>query len=577
MRAQINRLGFAIAASAMFALVVPAGHASAHPLGNFTTNTATQVTVRPDSVETMYVVDLAEIPTLQARQRIGFAGRAVPDSVTARFAAQECDQIRRGLRVDIAGKPIAFDAVASVASFRGGQAGLTTTRIECTLRTPVHVGSNATVSVTDSNFADRIGWREISARGDRVTIGGAVASSSPTDLLRHYPSGAVSSPMNVRAQTFSVSSGGRALSPDANASLSKPTNKTTRGNDGLTQRFQALVAHRRLSVPYALGALALAALLGGIHALAPGHGKTLMAAYVMGRSGGRREILTIGSTVALTHTIGVVALGTVISASSTVAPDRTIRWFGVASGALVLLVGLQLLRSRLGWPSLVSVIRDRRTKHQARRAEAARAHHDHPHHDHPHHDGAHHDHPHHDHPHHDDVHHDHPHHDDAHHEHAPHEHAHGDRPIAPETMAARVHPLANDPRFVVTSHAHGGWSHTHVLPAVGSNVPTRQLIGMGLAGGLVPSPSALVVLLGAIALGRIGFGIGLVVAYGVGLAMTLMAAGLLIVRAEARVRRWVSGTTSGGLAVAVRAMPLVSAFALVGGGILLLSRSLAKL
>ena len=572
MRPQIKRFGFTAAAGVLLSIVVPAGHVSAHPLGNFTTNTATQVTVRPESVETHYVVDLAEIPTLQARQRIGFASRAVPATAAERFASQECDQIRRGLKVDVGGKTVGLNAVGSTASFLPGQAGLTTTRIECTLRSTAHVGSNTTVTVSDNNFADRIGWREISARGDRVTIAGSVASTSPTDLLRHYPTGAVSSPMNVRAQTFSASTGGQTLAPETRTTAVK----ATRGNDGLTQRFQALVAHRHLSLPYALGALALAALLGGIHALAPGHGKTLMAAYVMGRSGGRREILTIGSTVALTHTIGVVALGIVISASSTVAPDRTIRWFGVASGALVLLVGLQLLRSRLGWPSPLAALRNRREARRSRRV--APSHHDHPHHDHAYQDHPHHDHPHHDHPH---AHDDHPHDDHAHDHDDAHEHDHEDEHDRDRELvgaAARsTHRLADDPRFVVTSHAHGGWSHTHVLPAVGADVPTRQLIGMGLAGGLVPSPSALVVLLGAIALGRIGFGIGLVIAYGVGLAITLMAAGLLIVRAEARVRRWVSGTTNGGLAIAVRALPLVSALGLVGGGILLLSRSLAKL
>ncbi len=61
-----------------------------------------------------------------------------------------------------------------------------------------------------------------------------------------------------------------------------------------------------------------------------------------------------------------------------------------------------------------------------------------------------------------------------------------------------------------------------------------QLTALGIAGGLVPSPSALVVLLGAIALGRTGFGILLVLAYGVGMAATLTAAGLLLVAARDR-------------------------------------------
>ena len=103
---------------------------------------------------------------------------------------------------------------------------------------------------------------------------------------------------------------------------------------------------------------------------------------------------------------------------------------------------------------------------------------------------------------------------------------------------------------------------------------------MGLAGGMVPSPSALVVLLGAIALGRVGFGLGLVVAYGIGLAITLIAAGLLLVRFESRIRRWTtaSSTPMGArFRVAVNALPFVSGIAIIGAGLLLVARSLAKL
>jgi len=96
----------------------------------------------------------------------------------------------------------------------------------------------------------------------------------------------------------------------------------------------------------------------------------------------------------------------------------------------------------------------------------------------------------------------------------------------------------------------------------------------------VPSPSALVVLLAAIALGRVPFGVGLVFAYGVGLATTLIAAGLLLVRFETRVRRWTSNRNSplgARLVVAVNALPIVSGVAIVGAGLLLVIRSVAKL
>ena len=142
----------------------------------------------------------------------------------------------------------------------------------------------------------------------------------------------------------------------------------------------------------------------------------------------------------------------------------------------------------------------------------------------------------------------------------------------------RAHP--DDPRFVVTSHAHGGWAHDHVLPAPGAVVRRRELVMMGLAGGLVPSPSALVVLLGAIAVGRVPFGVALVVAYGIGLAVSLVGAGLLIVRFERGVRGWSSrlSTPAGArLNALTNALPLVSGFAIAGAGVLLLARSVAQL
>ena len=103
---------------------------------------------------------------------------------------------------------------------------------------------------------------------------------------------------------------------------------------------------------------------------------------------------------------------------------------------------------------------------------------------------------------------------------------------------------------------------------------------MGLAGGMVPSPSALVVLLGAIALGRIPFGIALVCAYGIGLAATLVAAGLLLVRFEGRARRWSTthpSSLAANFAIAISALPLLSGFAIAGAGLLLVLRSLQAL
>ncbi|NEC49134.1 nickel transporter, partial [Actinospica acidiphila] len=232
-----------------------------------------------------------------------------------------------------------------------------------------------------------------------------------------------------------------------------------RGADRWTRALDDLVARRDLTVGFAALALLLAVVLGAMHALAPGHGKTLMAATAAAR-GGRarmRDVLPMAASVTVTHTLGVVALGLLVTAGSAAAPT-VVAWLGIASGVLVTLAGAQLVR----------------------RALSQGGRHTHPH---------------------------------------SHEHEH-----------ARPHPHEH-PHTAVT-HTHGKRTHTH--PAA----PTlRGTILLGFAGGLVPSPSAVVVLVGAAALGHAWFGLLLVVAYGVGLALTLTAAGYAVVRAGGGVSR----------------------------------------
>ena len=574
---RVVRLGAAlgltlVATTALTAL--SASPASAHPLGNFTTNTATRLVVYPASLILRYTVDMAEIPALQVRQELGVVTGPVPAAVGDPWRDRTCASIARGLEVTVGGQAAALVAIpAHVLAFVPGQAGLSTLRLECGYKA-ARVASPGTAAVAlavrDTNFNDRLGWREITAVGDGVRLSGEVAAVSLTNELRSYPDGAATSPLHQREASFSATPDESRHAPadgPSSSPSSVPTSVGSRGNDGLTQRFQSLVAHRELTIPFAVGAMLLALVLGGFHALAPGHGKTIMAAYAVSRRGRKGDILAIGGTVALTHTIGILVLGTLVTASSKVSPAGALRWTSIASGVLVVCVGVTLVRSRLRSPRLLAGLTD----HDGGPGVHGHSHddsHEHGHgHEHPHQHPDPHEHPHpHEHP--DPHEHPHPH---AHEHPDPHEHPHPAKEVGAQV---RSHP--SDERFIVTSHAHGGWQHDHVLPAPGALVRRRELIAMGLAGGLVPSPSALVVLLGAIALGRIPFGLLLVVAYGIGLACTLIGAGLLMVRFESRVRRWTQsrGTVlGGGLVAVVNALPLISGLAIIGAGMLLVLRS----
>jgi nickel/cobalt transporter (NicO) family protein len=255
--------------------------------------------------------------------------------------------------------------------------------------------------------------------------------------------------------------------------------------------------------------VALAVLLGALHALAPGHGKTVMAAYLVGLRGSPRQAATIGATVTVTHTAGVLLLGLVLSASRAVASERVYPWLGVASGLLLAGVGVTLAARAL-------------TGHR------------HPH----------------------------PHGSDGH------RHAAGeDGHAVPTGPGPGRHGHGAEERGPDGHHHHEG----------GRPLGRRGLMALGMAGGLVPSPSAVVVLLGGIALGHAWFGILLVLAYGTGMAVTLTGVGLLLAHVRGRVDRRLAGRAGSLLARAGRLLPVATASVIVAVGLALAAQGAAQL
>jgi nickel/cobalt exporter len=418
-------------------VVLGAAPASAHPLGNFTTNTYAGLVVRPEGVAVDYVVDLAEVPTLQAR----------------RHGPPTCEDVAGRVDVSVDGQRAALRVADSDLSFPPGEGGLETLRLECRLEAAVEVGRGE-VRLRDGNLTDRVGWHEVTAAGDGATLQDSdVPERSVSERLTRYPSQA---PPDQRSASVTVRPGGVRLADGSEGTAAAPE----RGGDRFTKAFTSLVGDRSVTP-----------------AFAPGHGKTLMAAYVLGEDSRLRQLAGLGLTVAATHTAGVLVLGVAVSASTAIAPEAVLTGTSVASGVLLAAVGAGLLLRRL------------------RRGRTA-------------------------------------------HEHA-HDHA----------------------------HEHGHPHHHHHLPKAGS----WRVVGMGFAGGLVPSPSALVVLLGATALGRVWFGVLLVVAYGLGMAAALVGAGALLVRARPRLDAW--ARAGGRMGAAVRALPVLTAGGLLVGGLSLAARA----
>jgi nickel/cobalt transporter (NicO) family protein len=480
----IARRAAALAALAILLLVAGATGAAAHPLGNFTVNTYSGLRVGPGRLVVDYVVDMAEIPAFQTRQAIDADHDGeVADAEAAAWRARECPRLAGGLRVSVDGRPAPLAVTGSSLRFPAGVGGLETLRLECALAAPLP--ATGSLAYTDTNLENRAGWREITAVGDRATLETVdVPPTSSSARLTTYPEDQLSSPLDQRAATLRYRPGGPptpAAAGPAAAGGSAPAPGSAAGVDRATAAFTALVGGRSLSPAFAVLALLLAVGLGAAHAVAPGHGKTVMAAYLVGLRGTLRQAATIGATVTVTHTAGVLILGLVLSTSRAIASERVYPWLGLGSGLLLAAVGVGLLvRARTGH------------------------HHPHPHgHDHDHH-----------------------------------------------------------------HHDHG---------ADGRPLGRRGLVALGLAGGLVPSPSAVVVLLGGIALGQAWFGVALVVAYGLGMAATLTGVGLLLAHLRTRMDRRLRLPTGSLLARVGRLLPAVTASVIVVVGLTLAASGAAQL
>jgi ABC-type nickel/cobalt efflux system permease component RcnA len=438
------------------ALAAPAA-ASAHPLGNFTVNRSSEIVLSGDRVYLRYALDLAEIPTFQLRDR---ARR--PD-----FAAS----LARLLELRVDGRRVAPAVLDTRVTTSPGAGGLETLRFEAVYEVS---GGGRSLAFRDRNFPTRRGWREVvvtAERGARIVRSSAPATSASATLMA-YPPDLLREPLDVVSATVAFRPSSQPGRPPAIGDVA-PGEREASG-------FEALVS-RDLSAGFVLVSLALALFWGAAHAFSPGHGKAIVAGYLIGTRGTPRHAFLLGGIVTVTHTIGVFALGLVtLALSEFIVPEQLDPWLNLVAALLVVVVGVGVLRARL-----------RYWLH-------ARAH--------------------------------------AREE----EHHHG--------------------------HGHHG-PHHHPEPGGG----LRGLVATGISGGIVPCPTALVVLLAAISLHRVGYGLVLIVAFSVGLAASVTGIGLLAVTAKRAFSRM---TLNGPL---IRLLPALSAVVVLGLGLVMTVRALPGL
>jgi nickel/cobalt exporter len=455
-----------VAALALIAaLAMSCSDAAAHPLGNNSVNHLVYVKVFDNRVSLLYVLDQAEYPTLRdlraGNPRQLFAGKLA--------------EVRRAVTVTVDGQPRALEVNPGTRMrFRAGVGNLPTVRI--TIPLIARVRGAGRVVVRDGTFP---GQRGVALVVPLAAPGTAVRrldgpATDPSKGLRLLPPGGQYAD---RTATLAVSAGGGTVS---GARVDRPASEgfTRRGSDGgdaFTRLFERAAAGEGIF----LVLLAAAFAWGALHALSPGHGKGMVAAYLVGTRGSARDALALGSIVTVTHTAGVFALGLVtLALTQYVLPEDVYPWLNLIAGLLIVGVGLGVLRSRIAWGR--------------RQREAAHAHPD------------------------------------------AHEHSHSHAPI--ETSR-------------------------------------RGLLAMGVSAGLIPCPSALVVLLAALTQQRIGLGLVLIVAFSLGLALTLTALGLAVVwgrRAGSRL----PGARRLGASRLGAALPALSTLAILALGVLLTVRAL---
>jgi nickel/cobalt exporter len=503
MRAARRALMLAILAGFLLPAIV-----LAHPLGNFTINHYAGLRIEPDRVTLDVVIDQAEIPAFQARQALDAnEDGEVSDAELEAGRVPSCDALTDNLHLAIDGSSMEPTLTAAGVELRPGVGGLSTLRLVCVFEAGLTapVSSGAHVAFADTSYAGRLGWREIVVEGSGLSVTpveGELRDSSISDRLQAYPADRLDSALADERVVVAVTPGGAELPPvavpDATPVEAEPDSPASVRDarpvaavpGGVGGEIPALFQTPDLTPFVLLLSLATAAALGAGHALTPGHGKSLMAAYLVGTRGTPVHAIGLGLSVSASHTLGILALAAVIiGAQGVLNPDLVVRTAPLLAAAGIVAIGAWMLVG------------------EVRRRRASRA--------------------------------------------TDHDHDHDHDRSQP--------------------HSHGGVPHSH-LPATGTTVTWRSLVVLGLAGGLIPSTSALLILLGAIAGGRPAFGVVLVVAFGLGMAAVMTGIGIALILARGRIDGLATDSTLGRL----RAwLPLAAACLVLGIGLYLTVQAVA--
>ena len=488
-------------------------------MGNFSVNHYSKISLDADRIRLRYFIDLAEIPTYQELQQANISATAIdPSSVeVVRYVAARGVELARGLMLDVDGKTVPLHLISSGVIFPPGAGGLPTMKMGFVYDAPYPsrsttqenaLSQHVSLRYSDNNYPGHTGWKEIIALASAGTLlRSSVPSNDRSEELSNYPTDLLTSPPQAleasvvaeipispvaaaEAQFHSTpkqlsrqigtrgenplpslrrakAEAGDVAKPAPAAPLTKPQESARPASIASTtmhlqanrqqtprSRFTELIQAQDLNLWFLFTAAIIAIGLGGLHALEPGHGKTIVAAYLVGSKGTARHAVLLGIIVTASHTAGVFALGAVtLYASRYIVPEQLYPWLGALSGITIAGLGCYMLLRRLSGTAT--------------------------------------------------------------------DHTHAPGESHARWMFWR---RAADEK----SEGNAPTSST----ASAQSVSLTQLLTLGITGGIIPCPAALIVLLSAFALHRIGLGFFLIVAFSVGLAVVLISFGMLMVYAR---------------------------------------------
>jgi nickel/cobalt exporter len=512
-------------------LLVAGPSSFAHPMGNFSVNHYSKISLDRDGIKLTYIIDLAEIPTYQELQQ-GNVTADVADPSVKRFVESRGQEFARDLSLMLDGKRLLLKLLSSQVIFPPGAGGLPTMKMGFVYQanpdrlsqpltndedhhpaSPCHPDRSSegaqwrdlqsapvcTLQYVDNNYPGHAGWKEIVtvANPNSMVINTSAPAKDRSAELTNYPTDLLNSPPQDLSATIQFHFPAMPA-PPAHAKRVAPIVRAAappmaapapvvvapplhlQANQQATPRnaFTELITTRSLSLWFLITAAFIAFGLGALHALEPGHGKTIVAAYLVGSRGTARHALLLGIIVTASHTAGVFALGAItLYASRYIVPEQLYPWLGVFSGLTIAGLGGYMFLRR--WSGL-----------------------------------------------------------DLDHSHT-------------------------------SGQLHGHWFSSRKKDAPeptqpGKPISLYQLFALGITGGIIPCPAALVVLLSAFALHRIGLGFFLIIAFSLGLAAVLISFGMLMVYG----RRFMARLQVNG-PLTTRWLPVASAafMAVLGAGI----------